>query len=334
MSNDLQLYEGQQLRVMVEVANSFPRNLNTFVDDVCNEVIKDVEKNRDFALSCIYCVPVGKDENGVQKFVSEPSVRITEVMQKYWKHLRIIVNGEVSNDAITVSGIIVDCQSNNAETLIDRINCKGWSDRRISLKLKAMQSVMKRDLRLSIMGRSYSNELKNRIFSSLFPDISSGWNACIEAFLKYGVTEKRLLQYFKISSTAEITAEILFNALGVYNFMLENGTGVNEIFGAESKKPNITMADIKVLDDKKTVKKPISPKMNGKAPSSQPTSATTPIVAADEFAHMIESMARKTGISVTEGLKCCCGVDDPRDVLPADQSKVMDWFISYGLVYQ
>jgi hypothetical protein len=216
--------------------------------------------------------------------------------------------------------------SNNAETLIDRVSCKGWSERRISLKLKAMQSIMKRDLRLSIMGKSYSNELKNRIFSSLFPDIPSGWKACVEAFSKYGVIEKRLLQYFKVFSAAEVTTEILFNALGIYDFMRENGSDVNEIFGAESQKPNIKASDIKVEENKRAVKKPMSSKTNGKVPSGQSDSKAPTVMGADEFSSLVESLALQAGITVADGLKECAGVDCVEDVLPEAQSKIVDWF--------
>lgn len=311
MENTLQAYEGQQLKIMIEVANSMPRELSTFVDDVYGEVMKDSNENKEFALSCIYCVPVGKDDKGVQKFHSDPSVRITEIMQKYWKHLRVIVNGDVEGDTITVNGLIVDCQANNAETLIDRVSCSGWKDRRKNLKLKAMQSTMKRDLRLSIMGKGYANQLKNKIFEGLFPDIVSGWKMCVDAFKNCNVTEQTLLSYFKINKASDVTKEMLFNALGIYNYIRENNEDPAEIFGRTSNKPNVTPADIKVSDKPKKAKKG-----SGKIPE---------VMGSEEFSSFVTELCAKAGVTVEEGLRGCCEVDHIDDILPELQSKVIDY---------
>lgn len=327
MGNDLQLYESQQLKVMIEVANSMPRDLENFVDNVYGEVMQDVENNRDFALSCIYCVPVGRDNSGMQKFHSGPSVRITEVMQKYWKHLRVIVTGEITEDEIKVNGLIVDCQGNNSETLVDRVSCKGWKDRRKSLKLKAMQSVMKRDLRLSIMGKGYADRLKNKIFDGIFPDAKSGWDACIKAYDKIGVKKETLFSYFKVSGEKEITKEILFNALGIYNYLKETGEDTESIFGGKSNKPNVSPSDIEITPRKKGNNPIKSKESTGKAPSS-PKQGGEPPIAMDqeEFASLVASLSLQTGIPVETALKDVTGVDHPDDVLMEDYGKVIDYF--------
>lgn len=315
--NDLQLYESQQLKVMVEVANAFPRELDTFVDDVYTEVMKDVQTNKEFAMSCIYCVPVGKDDNGAQKFISDPSVRITEVMQKYWKHLRIIVNGVIDGDELIVNGLIVDCQANNAETLVDRVNCKKWTDRRKTLKLKAMQSIMKRDLRLSIMGKAYANQLKNKIFAGLFPDIPEGWKFCTEAFKKnFNVEEKTLLNYFKIDSSVEVTGEILFNSLGMYNYLRENDEEPEKVFGSGKKqnKPHVKPADVKISDASKEEKKE-NPKIDFSDDK--------------KFNEAIFTQALQAGLSETDvanELKKVCEVDHTDDVLPENRERVFFHF--------
>lgn len=336
MSSELAVYEGQQLKVMIEVANAFPRKLDTFVDDVYKEVTKDVEQNRDFALSCIYCVPVGKDPNtGVQKFHSDPSVRITEIMQKYWKHLRVIVNGTIDGGEIVVNGLIVDCQANNAETLIDRVNCSGWSERRKSLKLKAMQSTMKRDLRLSIMGKGYANQLKNRIFTGLFPDISEGWKMAVSAFGTIGIDEKTLFGYFKISNSNEITREMLFNALGIYNFLKETGDDPKSVFGRESKKPSVTEDDIIITERQGKANKAGSKGKGNKEPIKNESGQNKPkngseevpeVMDQEEFSNTVFSLALQAGIKVEDGLKECLDVDHIDDVLPELQSKVIDFF--------
>lgn len=325
MANDLQLFESSQLKVMIEVANSMPRDLDNFVPDVCKEVMRDVEKSREFALSCVYCVPVGKVD-GVQKFHSDPSVRVTEIMQKYWKHLRVIVTGSIDPNEISVQGLIFDCQGNNSETLVSSVKCEGWSDRRKELKFKAMQSIMKRDLRLSIMGKGYANEIKQHIFDTLFPDIPNGWKECVAAFSNYKVTENTLLRYFKIGKADEVTREMLFNALGIFNYIRENNEDPANIFGGESKKPNIRPEDIKV-EEKKSTKKPKSHQTPGNGPSS-PSEETPVVMGSDEFESLVASLALQAGIKLEDGLKEIVGVDHPGDVLPDDQSKVIDFFES------
>lgn len=45
-----------------------------------------------------------------------------------------------------------------------------------------------------------------------------------------------------------------------------------------------------------------------------------------EFSELLESLSLQSGVSITEGLKECCGVDMVDDVLPEAQSQIIDWF--------
>lgn len=65
-----------------------------------------------------------------------------------------------------------------------------------------------------------------------------------------------------------------------------------------------------------------------KETKSMASESTPNITSSEEFVSILASLAMRSGINVSEGLKACCGVDDPRDVLPNDQSMVIDWFNS------
>lgn len=238
MGNELQVSESQQLQVQVDVANKYPRNLVTFVDDVFNVVVRD----QDFAMSCIYCVPVGQAQDKSQTFAMGPSVRLSEEMQKYWKHLRIVVNCEEQSDKIIVQGLVMDCQANNVETLTSTSSTKdssgrAWSDRRKELKLKAMQSCMKRDLRISIMGKSYADELIQKIIDEILTDKVQVWEYCKTKYYEIGVPENTVLKYFKAGSADELTRKQIYQAIGMYNFLKDNGKEPDYLFGSMSDKP-------------------------------------------------------------------------------------------------
>lgn len=248
MSNDLQVQESAQLQVQVDVANKYPRKLDTFVDSVFSIVVRD----QDFALSCVYCVPVGND-NGIQKFVLGPSVRLSEEMQKFWKHLRVAVNCELEGTKIVMKGLIFDCENNNAETLTSIVETKGWKDRRIELKLKAMQSVIKRDLRLSVIGKSYADELMTKIVENVLGDRVEVWGYCKEKYLEMGVQEQVILNYFKVGKAEELTSKNLYQAIGMYNYLKDNGSEPDFIFGNFginiSSKPKVSAEQV-VVEDK------------------------------------------------------------------------------------
>ena len=249
MSTELQVQESQQLAIQVDIANKYPRVLDTFVDDVYNVVIRDPA----FALSCVYCVPVGKGEDGSQTFAMGPSVRLSEEMQKYWKHLRVAVNCEEEKNKIILNGLIFDCESNNAETLTAVANVSGWSDRRKELKLKAMQSVMKRDLRISIMGKSYADELIQKIINGMLSDRVKTWNIAKGKFALLGVPEKTILNYFKVAKHTELTAKQIYQTIGMYNFLKENNKEPAYLFGGSAKinsRPKVSASEVIIVDEK------------------------------------------------------------------------------------
>jgi hypothetical protein len=251
---ELQTLESQQLAVQVDVANKYPRDLTNFVDDVYNVVVRDTE----FAMTCIYCVPVGKDkETGSQTFSMGPSVRLSEEMQKYWKHLRLGVNCEEEPDKISVDGIIMDCQNNNGETKTAIANVSGWSDRRKELKLKAMQSCMKRDLRISIMGKAYADELVDKIITGIMKDKIKTWNYTKEKYASIGVHEATILEYFHVGKAEELTKKQIYQAVGMFNFLKENGKDANYLFGNNAKinkRPNVSADEIVIAPNGKKKK--------------------------------------------------------------------------------
>lgn len=289
MSNELTLHESQQLAVQVDVANKYPRQLDSFVD----KVFSVVQRDQDFAMSCIYCVPVGKTE-GVQKFELGPSVRLSEEMQKYWKHLRVAVNCDLQSDKIVCTGLIMDCESNVAETLTEIVSIVGpqgkWNDRRVQLKVKAMQSCMKRDLRLSIMGKSYANELIEKILEDLLPDAVESWKFCVEEYASIGVKEETILKYFKVKSASDLSKRDIYKAIGIYNYLKEQGEGAEFVFGGEknSYKPSVRPEDIQEVkpqpqQQKRIVTKPAQSKSVQSSPE---------VMGAEEFKAEVSSYFR------------------------------------------
>lgn len=326
MGNELTIHESQQLAVQVDVANKYPRKLDTFVDSV----FQVVKRDPDFAMSCIYCVPVGKTD-GVQRFELGPSVRLSEEMQKYWKHLRVAVNCEVTDTQIICSGMIIDCEANNAETLTDIVSIVDkqygkWNDRRINLKVKAMQSTMKRDLRLSIMGKSYANELIEKILENLLPDQVEAWTYCVQEFDTIGVSEQTILNYFKVSSPAELTKKDVYKAIGIFNFIKDQGEDGSYVFGSgnNSSKPSVTPSDVKVNSTPKGTGKKAPIKKEERA-----SQVSTPeVMGQDDFEKLVFSLLLGCGMSEADldtALEAELSIKGLKDVKPEDQSKVIDF---------
>lgn len=322
MSNELTLHESQQLAVQVDVANKYPRQLDTFVD----KVFSVVQRDQGFAMSCIYCVPVGKTE-GVQKFELGPSVRLSEEMQKYWKHLRVAVNCDLQSDKIICTGLIMDCESNVAETLTEIVSVKGWNDRRIQLKVKAMQSCMKRDLRLSIMGKSYANELIEKILEDLLPDAVESWKFCVEEYASIGVKEETILKYFKVKSASDLSKRDIYKAIGIYNFLKEQGEGAEFVFGGEknSYKPSIRPEDIqevKPQQQKRTATKPTQ---------NKPVQPSLEVMGAEEFEKQVFGLLLSAGLTEQNfeaELDAEFSISSIK-AIPADmQSKVIDYLLA------
>jgi hypothetical protein len=199
---------------------------------------------------------VGKSDTGSQTFAMGPSVRLSEEMQKYWKHLRVAVNGELGKNQIIMKGVIVDCQNNNAETLTSIADTTGWSARRIELKFKAMQSVMKRDLRISIMGKSYADELIQKIINGVLSDRVKTWGIAKNKFAELGVPEITILDYFKVAKPEELTGKQIYQTIGMYNFLKENNKEPKYLFGGTAKinsRPKVTPEEVVIIDEKENL---------------------------------------------------------------------------------
>lgn len=327
MSNELAVSESQQLAVQVDVANKYPRQLDSFVDNVLTVVKRDP----DFAKSCIYCVPVGKQNDQSQKFAMGPGVRLSEEMQKYWKHLRVAVNCEITADKIIVNGLIMDCESNNAETLVDQVSCKGWSDRRVNLKAKAMQSIMKRDLRMSIIGKSYADELMTKIIDHLLQDKVSVWEYCKQKYAEIGVDEKTLLSYFKAISPEALTSKNIYQAIGIYNFLQEMGEGPEYVFGSDrmkSSKPAVRPQDVSEKKESPRQKKQQPSKKNSPPPQKEDAGAAE-VMDAEAFEEEVKDLAKS--ISMTDkgidmNLKAQFKINSLSEVPAEKQSMVIDYF--------
>lgn len=324
MGNELQLQESQQLAIQVDVANKYPRQLATFVDDVFNVVVRDP----DFAMSCIYCVPVGKNaSDGSQTFAMGPSVRLSEEMQKYWKHLRIAVNCTEEPDKIIVQGLIMDCQSNNAETLTATCSTSKWSERRKELKLKAMQSVMKRDLRISIMGKSYADELIQKVIDDILSDKVETWEYCKAKFQEIGVDEKILLNYHKVDKAEELTSKQIYQTIGMYNFLKDNGSEADYLFGSVTKpssRPMVTPDQVVVQPAKQPAP---AKKASGKFKSEQKKPET--VMGDTDFEKMVFGLLLQCGHteeSFSGVLDAEFSIQGGIKNIPADlQSQVIDY---------
>lgn len=302
MGNELQVSESQQLQVQVDVANKYPRNLTTFVDDVFNVVVRD----QDFAMSCIYCVPVGQAQDKSQTFAMGPSVRLSEEMQKYWKHLRVVVNCTEEPDKIIVQGLIMDCQANNVETLTSTSSTKdssgrSWSDRRKELKLKAMQSCMKRDLRISIMGKSYADELIQKIIDEILTDKVQVWEYCKTKYSEIGVTENTVLKYFKAGSADELTGKQIYQAIGMYNFLKDNGKEPDYLFGESGNKapsrPQVTpdMVKVEPVQEQPSNAPQKKPAANSKKAAPAANNKPSEVMDDSEFVKTALSLMTKAG---------------------------------------
>ena len=125
-------YERAQIDCQIATAKAYPRNIQQFLTNCIAAATAD----REIAESLFYMVPVGK-ENGRQKYVEGPSIRLAELGAAYYKNIRMETGIiEQTDKSVTAFSIAADFEANTArrflhsESIVDKYGNR-YSDRQI-----------------------------------------------------------------------------------------------------------------------------------------------------------------------------------------------------------
>jgi len=239
--NELSIPESAEMELQLRAANMYPRDLDTFTED-CTAL---ATKSAGVAASCIYCRPVGWDKKkGIMNFATGPSVRLTEIMQQYWKHLysgyRIVDTG--NKNKIKVQGVCIDMQSNVRRFAEIEMDVTGWGENQKDVMKKAKGSMVVRDAMLQVIGRAYADEVMEHIRKRILSGktLQERWKSIVDRWKDMGVSESQIKTLVGVKD--EVEPEHIFKAIGIYNFLRDSGDTAEYVFGkgnVKSSKPKV-----------------------------------------------------------------------------------------------
>jgi hypothetical protein len=236
---------GEPSASIIKVAASLPPRDLALVE---KNIRGALQNNPAMAEMCLYCRPVGK-KDGRQQFATGPSVRFTELGQQCFG--RLWLNGSVEQDAkrVTSTFMCFDLSTMNitfgtsSKSIIKSDGMK-YSDTMIEVVTSATQSIARRNaltqqmrpqLEACMLDAKNSAIAKwsikldgNEAFTALHADYQKRW----------GTTLSQLKALVENEATPE---DKLILVIGVRNFLIDNPTSYEDVFGvkpgaAENKK--------------------------------------------------------------------------------------------------
>jgi len=258
--NELSIPESAEMDMQMRAANMYPRDLETFTEDCTALACKSMA----VAASCIYCRPVGWDKKKqVMNFATGPSVRLTEIMQQYWKHLysgyRIVDTG--NKNKIKVQGVCIDMQSNVRRFAEIEMDVTGWSENQKNLMKEAKGSIVVRNAMLKAIGRAYADEVMDSILKQMFgsKSIQEWWKSIVTKWKDMGVSEAQVKKLVGANGEFEFKKELteqeetkarecIFRAIGIYNYLRDSGDTAEYVFGEGNVKSSKPKVGVKTKD--------------------------------------------------------------------------------------
>ena len=236
----LQALNRAEVDIQIETAKRYP--MHSTPDQIQNALAK-VEMfamvDDKTAESCFYRLE-RKGKNGEMTVIEGPSIRLAEIIASCWGNLRIqtIIAGN-DGKTITARGVCHDLETNVAMAVDTRrsiVNSKGYTytqDMQV-VTGNAAASIARRNAILSVIPEavfkhSYEH-IKEKAIGAAARSLPTRIANMLKTYALIGVKEADVLAYLGVSSTAEITAELIVNLVSTYNAIRDGQTTVEETF--------------------------------------------------------------------------------------------------------
>lgn len=252
--------ERAAIDTQVATAHQYPRSLDKFN----KRALQMATLDEDTAESCIYCRPVGKEQNDkgqwVEKIAEGPSIRLAEIVGCSYGNLRVASRIiEQTPTFVRCEGVCHDLESNYAgkseivEATVKK-NGEPYSERQRSVVAKVALAKAYRDAIFKVVPRALCKPILEEA-----KKVAAGTNRTLEqrrARVKAWVSslkieEPRVFAVLGVSGWADTTADHLVTLTGLKTAIAE-GEPIDQVF------PKITAEDLvqKVVPNVQTEPKP------------------------------------------------------------------------------
>lgn len=235
------------LHSQITTAKRYPRSVKMFR----NKVLELATLNEAIAGECIYALPRGG------KTIEGPSIRFAEIVLSAWGNCRVGSKVVGEEDSFLVcQGMFHDLESNAAIAMevkrrITDSKGRRYNEDMIGVAGAAGTAIARRNAILSGVPKAFWADLYDsarQVVAGDFKTLANRRAAALQAFVIYGVTDKQIYDFLKVSGYEDITVDHLVTLRGVLNALKDGSATPEDVFPkvAEVSEKKPSKSDIKV----------------------------------------------------------------------------------------
>lgn len=231
-----------EIDVQISTAHKFPRSMAIFKKRAIEMACMDEQT----AESCLYSRPVGKDENGKQKFAEGLSVRMAEIVAACFGNIRVAAMiVEQTPRQVKARGMAHDLENNSAvATEVIEATVKRpkhgqkegdpYDERMRVVIAKAALAKARRDAIFQVVPKALARPIEMAVKALLAGDAKSIERrrktamAWIKDTLK--IDPARVFAAFEIKGEADLDTELLDRLTGLRTAIIDKDTTADEAF--------------------------------------------------------------------------------------------------------
>jgi hypothetical protein len=230
---------GEPSAAILTVASKLPPRDLALVE---KNIKAAIATNPELAASCIYCRPVGRDENSRQKFAIGPSVRFTELGQQCFGRLWLNGFSEIDNKGVKATYMCFDLGTMNitfgeCSKSIIKSGGQRYSDTMVETVTSAAMSIARRNA----LTQQMRPQLESCMVDAKQAAIKK-WNADLDGdkalaaihsdyHRRWGTLVEQLKELMESENSPE---DKLILIIGIRNYLIDNPTAYKDVFGCEA----------------------------------------------------------------------------------------------------
>lgn len=213
--------------------------------------------DQDTAAACFYTLK-RKAENGEQKIIEGPSIRLAEIALVCWGNVRAAAR-VIENDGkkVTCQGICIDLESNVAISVEvqRRITTRSGQTYGEDMQIVTSNAGNAIALRNAILKLIPGAIIKQVFDKAKQASIGNGsilikWQNAVKVFTNWSVTEAELLWYVERTSTKDLEDDDVVKLRGLLTALKDNDTSVQDTFGEFRNSRGSAEASAAVAEEK------------------------------------------------------------------------------------
>ena len=237
-----------------QIAVQRPRTL----DVVMKRVMAEVKMSPDYAKKLFYSIPY-KDGQGGSVNVEGLGHEAAMLMLRNWGNAAVAsrISGQNENE-VYVEGKFLDYETNTSILRSYIVPRKAWRKSmgtEVALGVQQMtasiQSGMSKAARNAVLA-GIPTPMKLEVFKlaraiavkgTEGKTLAEKWDSLVARFSQWKITEKRIIEHFKLGKGAKITEELLGNMFGLLNALSDGEVSAEEVFPEQKPESNGSLLD-------------------------------------------------------------------------------------------